>query len=123
MAQVPPWRFDARIGSDFAATVLFDGDRYAGTWDHGEVGGSCSNGWFRYRRENSRCQIGNPRRDSTRATGQFHAVDMVNEFVLTAEAGDFPGESAEEKQTVTRESGHDFAFFDLDAVMEEPGSK
>ena len=27
------------LGSEFGATVLFDGDRYAGTWDHGEVGG------------------------------------------------------------------------------------
>ena len=27
------------LGSEFGATVVFDGDRYAGTWDHGEVGG------------------------------------------------------------------------------------
>lgn len=27
------------LGSGFGATVVFDGDRYAGTWDHGEVGG------------------------------------------------------------------------------------
>ncbi len=27
------------LGSGFGATILFDGDRYAGTWNHGEVGG------------------------------------------------------------------------------------
>ena len=27
------------LGSEFGATILFDGDRYGGTWDHGEVGG------------------------------------------------------------------------------------
>ena len=27
------------LGSEFGATVVFDGDRYGGTWDHGEVGG------------------------------------------------------------------------------------
>ena len=27
------------LGSEFGATILFDGDRYAGAWDHGEVGG------------------------------------------------------------------------------------
>ena len=30
------------LGSEFGATVLFDGDRYAGTWDDGEVGGFMS---------------------------------------------------------------------------------
>ena len=27
------------VGSEFSARVLFDGDRYAGTWAHGQVGG------------------------------------------------------------------------------------
>mgnify|MGYP006908210433 CR=1 FL=1 len=27
------------VGSEFSARVLFDGDRYAGTWGHGKVGG------------------------------------------------------------------------------------
>lgn len=27
------------VGEEFGAVVAFDGDRYAGTWDHGEVGG------------------------------------------------------------------------------------
>ena len=27
------------LGSQFGAAVLLDGDRYAGIWDHGEVGG------------------------------------------------------------------------------------
>lgn len=27
------------LGSGFGATIVFDGDRYAGTWDHGETGG------------------------------------------------------------------------------------
>ena len=27
------------LGKEFGATVVFDGDRYGGTWDHGEVGG------------------------------------------------------------------------------------
>ncbi len=27
------------LGSSFGATVVFDGDRYAGAWDHGETGG------------------------------------------------------------------------------------
>lgn len=27
------------LGSGFGATVVFDGDRYAGTWDHDETGG------------------------------------------------------------------------------------
>ena len=27
------------LGDEFGAVVSFDGDRYAGTWDHGEVGG------------------------------------------------------------------------------------
>ncbi len=27
------------VGSEFAARVLFHGDRYAGTWQHGDVGG------------------------------------------------------------------------------------
>ena len=27
------------LGSEFGAIVVFDGDHYGGTWDHGEVGG------------------------------------------------------------------------------------
>ena len=27
------------VGEEFGAVIAFDGDRYAGTWDHGEVGG------------------------------------------------------------------------------------
>jgi hypothetical protein len=27
------------VGSEFSARVLFDGDRYAGTWKHGQAGG------------------------------------------------------------------------------------
>ena len=27
------------VGSEFSARVLFHGDRYAGTWQHGQVGG------------------------------------------------------------------------------------
>lgn len=27
------------LGEEFGATIVFDGDRYGGTWDHGEVGG------------------------------------------------------------------------------------
>ena len=27
------------LGNEFGATIVFDGDRYGGTWDHGEVGG------------------------------------------------------------------------------------
>lgn len=27
------------VGSEFSARVLFDGNRYAGTWQHGKVGG------------------------------------------------------------------------------------
>lgn len=27
------------VGSEFSARILFDGDRYAGTWKHGKVGG------------------------------------------------------------------------------------
>ena len=27
------------LGDEFGATIVFDGDRYGGTWDHGEVGG------------------------------------------------------------------------------------
>ena len=28
------------LGSDFGACLLFDGDQYAGTWSHGDVGGA-----------------------------------------------------------------------------------
>jgi len=27
------------LGNEFGATIVFDGDRYGGTWDHGQVGG------------------------------------------------------------------------------------
>ena len=30
---------------EIAGVTKLDGDRYAGTWDHGEVGGSCSDEW------------------------------------------------------------------------------
>ena len=35
------------------ASIVVDGDRYRGACDHGEVGGSCSGGWCRDRKESA----------------------------------------------------------------------
>lgn len=57
---------------------------------------------------------------SPRDTRELHAVNVLNELDLAAEAVDILGDSAEDLLAMISGSAHSLTFVDLGAVMDEP---